>query len=109
MHYSGTERRKYPALRNHVQALLTDGAKVKSRDPLQLTYKGQEITARHGILMCEPTPRELVDALGTLAGGEAEHRVAALQICLQQLDAALAPYPPFRPIRLRAAEKAGPA
>lgn len=99
MSYSGKERRKYPALRNHVQALLTDGATVKARDPLQLSYKDREMSVRHGILMCEPTPQELIDALDLLAKGSTERRAAAVQVCLAQLEAALAPYPPFQPLR----------
>ena len=101
MSYSGKERRQYPALRNHVQALLLDGAKITSRDPLQLAYKGCEMSVRHGLLIYEPTPAELAEALEALAQGDVERRAAALKTCLAELDAALAPYPPFRPLRGR--------
>lgn len=105
MNYSGKERRKYPALRNHVQALLNDGATVKARDPLQLAHKGLDMTVLHGILVCEPTGQELTDALAVLASGDDDRRAFALEVCLSQLDAALAPYPPFRPVRCSTAKR----
>ncbi len=108
MRYEGKERRQYTALRCHVEALLKDGATITAREPLHMVYKGQEMGVRHGILVCEPTPQELDEALAWLARGEKERRDAALKICLSQLDAALAPYPPFKTIRPRQPE-ANPA
>lgn len=105
MRYEGKERRRYTALRCHVEALLKDGATVTARDPLHLIYKGQEMSIRHGILVCEPTPQELDEALDCLARGEKEHHAAALKICLSQLDAVLAPYPPFRRIRSASSDR----
>ena len=100
MSYNGNERRKYPSLRKHVEALLNAGATITEREPLQLLFKGQEMGVRHGILLCEPTPQELEEALALLASGESERRAEALNICLKQLEAALAPYPPFHTSRL---------
>lgn len=99
MTYCGKDRRQSLALRNHVHALLLDGAIITSREPLQLSYKGCEISVRHGLLICEPTPLELAEALDVLAQGETEQRANALRTCLAQLNASLAPYPPFRPLR----------
>lgn len=98
------ERRKSPTLRNHVQALLDDGAAIAAREPLQLTYKGKTLCVRHGILLCEPAPEALTDALEALASGQRERRAQALDVCLQQLDAALAPYPSLRDLRPSRAE-----
>lgn len=106
MRYEGKERRQYSALRKHVEALLKDGASIADRDPLHLVYKGQEMSVRHGILVCEPTPQELDEALDWLARGNKERRASALKICLNQLDAVLAPYPPFRTIRSASSDRA---
>ncbi|MCQ4297509.1 hypothetical protein NAU58_18175 [Pseudomonas stutzeri] len=100
MSYNGNERRKYPSLRKHVEALLNAGATITEREPLQLLFKGQEMGVRHGILLCEPTPQELDEALSLLANGDSERRTEALTICLKQLEAAIAPYPPFHTARL---------
>jgi len=77
--YHGKDRRQCTALRNHINALLADGASLVGRDPVRLVYKGQTLTVQHGLLLSEPTPDELVEALNVLAKGDA-----------------LAPYPPFR-------------
>lgn len=100
MSYNGNDRRKYPSLRKHVEALLSAGATITKREPLQLLFKGQEMGVRHGILLCEPTPEELDEALGLLASGESDRQSEALKICLRQLEATLAPYPPFHTARL---------
>ncbi|MTZ15120.1 hypothetical protein GNE00_15325 [Pseudomonas sp. JL972] len=101
------ERRKFQSLRNHVQALLDDGATIAAREPLQLAYKGKALSVRHGILLCEPAPQALTDALEALARGERELRAQALDVCLQQLEAALAPYPPLRSFRSTIAKRNG--
>ena len=105
MRYEGKERRQHNALRNHVEALLKHGATITDRAPLHLVYKGQEMSIRHGILVCEPTPQELDEALDWLACGDNERRASALRICLEQLDAVLAPYPPFRNIRSASSDR----
>ncbi len=96
MSYQGKERRQCTALRNHIDALLADGASLVGRDPVRLVYKRQTLTVQHGMLLSEPTPAELIDALNVLAEGDDCTRAAAIETCLRHLDQALAPYPPFR-------------
>lgn len=96
MRYQGTDRRQCTALRNHIDGLLADGASLVGRDPVRLIYKQQVLTVRHGMLLSEPTPSELIDALNILTEGEDNARAAAIETCLRYLDSALAPYPPFR-------------
>ncbi|MCQ4274496.1 hypothetical protein [Stutzerimonas degradans] len=96
MRYQGTDRRQCTALRNHIDALLADGASLIGRDPVRLVYKKQTLTVQHGMLLSEPTPSELIDALNLLTEGEDSARAAAIETCLRYLDSALAPYPPFR-------------
>ncbi|MEG4315343.1 hypothetical protein U8L64_10070 [Pseudomonas sp. FIP_A4] len=96
MSYQGTDRRQCTALRNHIDGLLADGASLIGRDPVRLIYKQQTLTVQHGMLLSEPTPSELIDALNVLVEGEDGARAAAIEICLRYLDSALAPYPPFR-------------
>ncbi|WP_342006653.1 hypothetical protein [Stutzerimonas balearica] len=94
--YHGKDPRQCTALRNHINALLADGASLVGRDPVRLVYKGQTLTVQHGLLLSEPTPDELVEALNVLAKGNDRARAAAIETCLRHLDDALAPYPPFR-------------
>lgn len=96
MSYQGKERRQCTVLRNHINALLADGALLVGRAPIRLVYKRQKLTVHHGLLLREPIPAELIDALNVLAKGEDRPRAAAIETCLRYLDNALAPYPPFR-------------
>jgi len=96
MTYHGKERRHCTALRNHIDQLIAEGASLIGRDPVRLVYKGQTMTVRHGILFSEPTPADLIEALNQLTEGDKDARAAAIEICLQHLDEAMAPYPPFR-------------
>ena len=95
MSYQGKDRRQCTALRNHIDALLAAGASLVGRDPVRLVYKRQMLTVQHGMLLSEPTPTELVEALNMLAEGDDSRRSAAIEACLRHLDSALAPYPPF--------------
>lgn len=96
MSYQGKDRRQCTALRHHIDALLAAGASLVGRDPVRLVYKQKALTVQHGMLLSEPTPAELIDALNVLAKGEDGTRGAAIEACLRHLDSALAPYPPFR-------------
>lgn len=96
MRYQGKERRQCTALRNHINALLADGASLVGRDPVRLVYKRQALTVQHGMLLSEPTPAELLEALDVLVAGDDSARAAAIETCLRHLDNALAPYPPYR-------------
>jgi hypothetical protein len=96
MNLQRQERRQCTALRNHINSLLADGASLVGRDPVRLVYKGQTMTEHHGLLLSEPTNAELIDALNVLVEGDDGARAPAIETCLRHLDAALAPYPPFR-------------
>jgi len=60
------ERRAFHALRGHIDCLLTAGASLVGRDPVQLSLQGRTLTVRHGMLVNENGHQDLVETLAEL-------------------------------------------
>ena len=82
------ERHAFHALRGHIDCLLTAGASLVGRDPVQLSLQGRTLTVRHGMLVNENGHQDL-ETLAELEWSNKRTRDMAIELCIRQLDQAI--------------------
>ncbi|WP_417780659.1 hypothetical protein [Stutzerimonas xanthomarina] len=83
------DKRKLHALRAYIDALLAAGASLEGRDPVRLSFEGETLIVRHGMLVSENDQHAVIEALSDITWASERQRNQAIEMCLHHLTKAL--------------------
>ncbi len=83
------DKRQLHALRAHIDALLAAGASLEGRDPVRLSFEGETLIVRHGMLVSETDHTGVIETLSDIKWTSERQRNQAIEMCLHHLTQAL--------------------
>ncbi|WP_417539499.1 hypothetical protein [Marinobacter sp.] len=89
MNSDSYDKRQLHALRAHIDALLAAGASLEGRDPVRLSFEGETLIVRHGMLVSETDHTGVIETLSDIKWTSERQRNQAIEMCLHHLTQAL--------------------
>ncbi|CAM5339146.1 putative protein OS=Stutzerimonas stutzeri OX=316 GN=CXK95_08325 PE=4 SV=1 [Stutzerimonas stutzeri] len=82
-------RRQLCELRAHINSLMEQGASLAGRDPVRLSFNGETLVLKHGMLVTEHAKHDLIEMLVNTEWPCEQQRNLLLETCLHHLTQAL--------------------